>query len=198
MTKEDFNRHFNGNVEIIRCESESLGLLRLEKEYLGTVLFTTDLSEVMMPVPSKYQQEASIELYFLLPDYWTLDGSNPMFRWAVETLLRTKTYLKAGRWAISGHTFHIPALPDGKMKDAGFEALLLMDPILLQNVLVPITWGEKEIFFKALCPIFKKEKEVKEARGMEKFMERYVAIGNNEKVDEFRISSIKNSVLFWR
>jgi len=33
---------------------------------------------------------------------------------------------------------------------------------------------------------------------MEKFMERYLAKGNTEKLDEFRVSSVKTSLLFWR
>ena len=198
MEEKAFYSDLKGTVELITFGSESLGLLKREQEYLGSVLFTTDLSTVSLPVPSKYAQENRIELYFLLPDYWPLETSSSLFAWAAETLIEIKNYLKAGHWAITGHTFKMPTPPEGKFKEAGFDALLLMNPILVKESLAPIPCKDKVIHFKALCPIFKREKDVKEARGMEKFMERYLAKGNTEKLDEFRVSSVKTSLLFWR
>ena len=93
MEEKAFYNDLKGSVELITFGSESLGLLKREQEYLGSVLFTTDLSTVSLPVPSKYAQENRIELYFLLPDYWPLETSSSLFAWAAETLIEIKNYL---------------------------------------------------------------------------------------------------------
>ena len=49
-----------------------------------------------------------------------------------------------------------------------------------------------------LTPVFKMEKDVKEARGMDKFLIRMVDKGVTEKLDEFREPVIKPRFLFWR
>ena len=92
MEEKAFYSDLKGTVELITFGSESLGLLKREQEYLGSVLFTTDLSTVSLPVPSKYAQENRIELYFLLPDYWSLEPSSSLFVWAAETLIEIKNY----------------------------------------------------------------------------------------------------------
>jgi len=55
-----------------------------------------------------------------------------------------------------------------------------------------------EVQCKALCPIFKMEKDVKEARGNIEFLHRLRDNGITERLDEFRASVIKPRFLFWR
>jgi hypothetical protein len=58
--------------------------------------------------------------------------------------------------------------------------------------------GEKFRYFKVLTPVFKMEKDVKEARGLTKFIHRMMDKGVTEKLDEFREPVIKPRFLFWR
>ena len=89
-------------------------------------------------------------------------------------------------------------LPTSRLKKVGFSALLLMDPLAVEELKTPLQLGEKSRYFKALCPMFKMEKDVKEARGMDKFMIRMMDKGVTEKLDEFREPIIKPRFLFWR
>jgi hypothetical protein len=197
MLLDKLTERFEESVETLNVGDETLGIIKLNGAR-GTVLCTLDLGECQMPVPSKYETEASIELFILLPEYWKTTLDDALFQWAAQRIVAIKSRLKSDHWAISGHTFSLGELPSGRLKEVGFSALLLMDPMAVEELKTPVQLGEKARYFKALCPIFKMEKDVKEARGMDKFIIRMMDKGVTEKLDEFRESVIKPRFLFWR
>jgi len=184
-------------VQEITIGEDRLALILLG-DSKGAVLCTLDLSKSRLPVPEPYHAEAVIELYFLLPEYWQFNLENPLFYWAANRLIDINNYLSKGHWAISGHTFELGELPEGRFKEQGFSALLLMDPIALSELSSKIDVVGMEVQCKALCPIFKMEKDVKEARGNIKFLHRLRDKGITERLDEFRASVVKPRFLFWR
>lgn len=197
MLLEQINERFEEPIQTIQVGDEVIGLIKL-KGARGTIVCTLDLGDYQMPVPSIYESNGRIELYFLLPEYWETGKENEVFSWAVNRLIAIKNYLKADQWAISGHTFSLGKLPSGRLKEVGFSALLLMDPLVVDELKTPLYLMENPRYFKALCPIFKMEKDVKEARGMDKFIHRMMDKGMTEKLDEFREPIIKPRFLFWR
>jgi len=197
MLLDKLTERFEEPIQTIQEGNETLGVIKLNGAR-GTLLCTLDLGEYQMPVPPKYQSEATIELYFLLPEYWDASLENELFKWAVSRLIAIKNYLKTDHWAISGNTFSLGELPSGRLKDVGFSALLLLDPMAIEELKKPLLMGENARYFKVLTPVFKLEKDVKEARGMDKFLIRMVDKGVTEKLDEFRESVIKPRFLFWR
>ncbi|MEY3048747.1 MAG: hypothetical protein RL365_785 [Bacteroidota bacterium] len=197
MLLDKLTERFEESIETINVEDEILGVIKLNGAR-GTVLCTLDLGENQMPVPSKFEAEASIELFILLPEYWESTVDEVLFHWAAQRLVAIKSRLKSDHWAISGHTFSLGELPSGRLKDLGFAALLMMDPMAVEELKTPVQVKEKARYFKALCPIFKMEKDMKEARGIDKFMIRMIEKGVTEKLDEFRESVIKPRFLFWR
>lgn len=197
MLLESLNKRFDEPIQTIQLADETLGVIKLEGAR-GTVLCTLDLGEYQMPVPSKFENQASIELFFLLPEYWETSLENELFSWAANRLIAIKSYLKSSHWAITGHTFSMGDLPMSRFRECGFSALLLMDPMSVKELYSPVQLGEKHRYFKVLTPVFKMEKDVKEARGMEKFVVRMMDKGMTEKLDEFREPIIKPRFLFWR
>ncbi len=197
MLLEPLKERFDEPIQTIQLADETLGVIKLEGAR-GTVLCTLDLGEYPMPVPSKFENQSRIELFFLLPEYWEASLENELFSWAANRLIAIKNYLKSSHWAITGHTFSMGDLPTSRLRECGFSALLLMDPISVKELFLPVQLGEKYHYFKVLTPVFKMEKDVKEARGMEKFLIRMTDKGMTEKLDEFRESVIKPRFLFWR
>ncbi|MCF8268705.1 MAG: suppressor of fused domain protein [Crocinitomicaceae bacterium] len=197
MFPEALSQRLGKPVQEITIGEERLALILLG-DSRGAVLCTSDVSKLTLPVPETYHAEAVIELYFLLPEYWQFDLENPLFNWAANRLIAIKNYLAKGHWAISGHTFGLGELPEGRFKEQGFSALLLMNPIALPELSSTIEVAGREVQCKALCPIFKMEKDVKEARGNIKFLHRLMDKGITERLDEFRASVVKPRFLFWR
>jgi Suppressor of fused protein (SUFU) len=197
MLLDQLTKRFEEPIQTIQVGNETICFIKLNGAR-GTVLCTLDLGEYQMPVPPNYESEASIELYFFLPEYWETSIENEVFYWAVNRLIAIKNYLKTNHWAISGNTFSMGEIPSGRLKEVGFAALLLLDPMAVEELKTPVQLGEKFRYFKVLTPVFKMEKDVKEARGLTKFIHRMMDKGVTEKLDEFREPVIKPRFLFWR
>jgi hypothetical protein len=197
MLLDQLTKRFEEPIQTIQVGNETICFIKLNGAR-GTVLCTLDLGEYQMPVPPNYESEASIELYFLLPEYWETSIENEVFYWAVNRLIAIKNYLKTDHWVISGNTFSMGEIPSGRLKEVGFAALLLLDPMAVEELKTPVQLGEKFRYFKVLTPVFKMEKDVKEARGLTKFIHRMMDKGVTEKLDEFREPVIKPRFLFWR
>ncbi len=197
MRVDSIEKLFNAAVKRITWKDVELGLLTL-KEGQGQMLFTTNLAEYSMPVPDKHKEFERIELYFLLPEYWKSDINDPLFEWALDTLVAIKHYLNQGQWAINGHTFSLKNVPESRFKSSGFDALLLTEPISLEILQHPVDSPNGPVYFRALIPIYMREKDYKVARGIQKLRGKFLDKGMNEKWDEFRISSVKSRILFWR
>ena len=197
MISKHLESLFEATTIALTCEGEVLAAIKLSQSR-GILLSTTSMHKVPMPMPEKYADQARIELYFMLPSYWNIDEQDPLFHWAMVTLVRIKKYLEQGHWAINGNTFNLTNLPEGRFKAAGFSALMLMAPMAMSELVNPISIGDEIIHFKALCPLSAKEKDVKEARGHQKFLERMNVQGMSECIDEFRGSIVKSRLLFWK
>ena len=197
MISKHLESLFECSIIAVPYQDEVLAAMKLGQSR-GILLSTTSMHKVPMLMPEKYADQSRIELYFMLPSYWNIDEQDPLFHWAMDTLVRIKKYLEQGHWAINGHTFSLKQLPEGRFKAAGFSALMLMEPMAIKELVNPISFGEEGIHFKALCPLLPKEKDVKEARGHQKFIERMSAQGMTECIDEFRGSIVKSRFLFWK
>lgn len=196
MISKHLETIFEVPVKEINFKGEILAALKLLKSR-GILLSTTSLHKKPLPMPEKYAEQARIELYLILPSYWNMDEQDALFHWAIDTLVRIKKYLEEGHWAINGHTFSLKNLPEGRFKAAGFSALMLMEPMAMKELVKPISILDEYIYFKALCPLLPKEKDVKEARGVQKFLEKMKGKGVNEGIDEFRDSIVKPKFFFW-
>lgn len=197
MSIESIEKIFKTEVARISWKGNELGLLTF-KEGKGQMLFTTNLADYTMPVPENYKEFERIELYFLLPEYWNAETNDPLFQWAMDTLVAIKNYLTQGRWAINGHTFSFKNVPESRFNASKFDALLLTEPISLEALKHPLDSPNGPVYFKPLTPVFMREKDFKVARGIQKLMDKFLDQGVNEKWDEFRISAVKSRILFWR
>jgi hypothetical protein len=176
--------HFNKNDNSI-----SLILIDLLKDYRVQLLVTDGFSQYCMPVPENLKNKEKCELYFCLPSYWDLnDKTNQNMMWIIDWLPRITDYaIKTSSWFSHGHTIQCSKenLPlSQKMKQ---EYLVLSNPIYLEKVLRPIN----DIHFLSVIPIFKSEFEYKQKKGMEKLINKFIAAGVSEKLDDFRLPSLK-------
>lgn len=180
--------NFNGN-EFLLIQYDGLD---------GTLVLSQGLSATKMVVPERYEQEAQIELYVLVPQHWSpIQLENPNLTWVLNTLSRLKKHIENGNWVASGHTITLSDLPEGKLKDAHFHNLMLMGPLEADILKTPLEYNHSSIHFKALVPIFKDEKEFKESKGFGRLLNKFQDKGVSEKLDEFRSTVVKHRFLFW-
>lgn len=197
VIKNRIDKEGVGNVQSLVWKGDNY-LLITGENIDGTLLVTQGLSEFDMPVPENYKEEKNIECYFLIPKYWDLNSTeNPHFEWLLATLKKIKEHIKNNQWVVSGHTFNIPDLPEGKLKDAAFSSLLVVSPIETKILSNPIEFNTKKIIFRALVPVFKDEKDYNEARGLHKLLKIFLDKNISEKIDEFRFTSVRHRFLFW-
>lgn len=174
--------------------------LKLDLKSPVTILMTNGLSSYEMPVPEKVKGREFIELYFCLPSYWDLaDTDNPNTNWVFPWIQRlAKHVFDKQTWYGHGHS--MPCGADkkplsGLMKQNHF---FLVDPILLEEELSPLELGDKTIYFLAIIPIFKDELDFKVARGTFKLLEIFNLKGVNEKLDDFRLTSLRGKWKLFR
>jgi hypothetical protein len=188
-----------GEGAISRVEQEEMCflLVKLELKKSVTVLLTDELSNHKMPIPNDVTTAEFIELYFCLPNYWGLDDyENPQMNWVFFWAKRLINYVQENNtWFAHGHT-----MPCGKEKKSLSPTMkqnhfLLSYPILLEKELRPLVIGDKTVQFLSIIPIFEKEMNYKQHKGMERFMQKMLNGGITEKLDDFRGSALKSK---WR
>lgn len=199
MKKALENRFGKDNIrELSVGEGEMpLFLIDIDARTKFQVLMTSGLSDYEMPVPEKEIGKEFRELYFCLPNYWEIDETdNPRMNWVFYWIQRLSKYVvEKETWFGNGHT-----MPCGKEKQPLSDSMkqdhfILLDPIILENELAPLEVDGKTIHFLSIVPIFEAELNYKLAKGTKKFRNKFIRAGNNEKLDDFRVSVIRNR---WR
>jgi hypothetical protein len=188
------------NLIFETIEFQSQSFLKIHHSGLdGTLFMTQGLSSYPMEIPEKYQEERNAELYFFAPVHWQSETNDtPLLHWLLQTLSKAKAYVMAGNWVLKGQSFGITDLPEGKMKEQNFVALMLVPPHEASFLKDPVLVDNVQVSFRALVPVFKDEQEYKIARGFQKLWEKFHEKRTSEKLDEFRLPVVKNRILFWR
>lgn len=185
-------------VTLIPAQNDDeIELLKIELELRSsqiTLLMTHGLSHYEMPTPDQHKAFTHQELFFCLPNYWEPEETeNPSYNWPFEWIHKLSRHVVSNNtWYGPGHTFSngnpaTPLSPNMKM-----EHLILLEPILLEEHLVPVTLPHKTIQFLSVCPIYDNELEYKLSKGFFKFLRKYRAKNNSEMLDDFRESALKS------
>ena len=168
-------------------------MLDLELKTPVSVLMTNGLRDYTMPVPDKADDSPHAEIFFCLPSYWEWeDMDNPRTNWIFHWIQRLAKYVQEKEtWFGYGHT-----MPCGKDMESLSETMkqnhfFLMRPMLLEQQLVPLQVGDKEVHFIAIVPIFPDEMDYKQGKGTLKLLKKFINKGVNENLDDFRSSVLK-------
>ena len=163
----------------------------------ASYLMTKGLSDFEMKVHEKHLGEEFNELYFLLPSYWDLeDLQNEKFNWVFPWLNRLHTFvIEKNTWFGHGHT-----IPCGNPFEALSSSMrqnhfMLTRPIEANLDLKKVETQEKNIGFLGIIPIFEDEMDFKQGKGTAKLMDKLRVSGITEKLDDFRVTSLKKK---WR
>jgi hypothetical protein len=163
------------------------------------LLMTNGLSSHLMNVPEHLKYENRCEVYFCVPSYWDLlDDLKAEVNWVINWLELIVNYVKSNdSWLGAGHTLKcgadkLPLSPTMKQ-----EYFVFSNPILMHDEFSEIKKFNAEVNFYSIIPLFEKEFEYKQRKGIEKFTQKMIASGISEKLDEFRPSLIKRSRLFF-
>lgn len=175
-------------------ENIDLLLLDIESKVPIRVLMTDGLSNYKMPVPEKFDDRSFNEIYFALPSYWDLeDTENPQMNWPIQKLRKLANHvIEKNTWYGPGHTFSNGTPPEPLSSTMSQEHLLLTDPIILEDILQPLSVDIKEVFFLAIVPIFYQEFERKQHKGYFKFIRKFRSQNGNEILDDYRESIYKS------
>ncbi len=162
-------------------------------------LMTVGLSSHKMNVPDHLISRNSCEIYFCVPSYWeVLNEHHPANNWMIKWLELIVKYIKSNEnWLGAGHTIKcgVDKLPlSSTMKH---EFFVFSEPLLLSEELTKLKTAEENIDIFALIPLFQKEFEYKQRKGIDKFTLKMRAAGMTEKLDDFRPSLIRRSRLFF-
>lgn len=162
-------------------------------------LMTSGLSSHKMNVPDHLSSRNSCEIYFCVPSYWdVLNERHPTSNWIIKWLELIVKYIKSNEnWLGAGHTLKcsadkLPLSPTMKQ-----EYFVFSQPLLLSEELAKLKASDENINLFALIPLFQKEFEYKQRKGIDKFTLKMRAAGMTEKLDEFRPSLIRRSRLFF-
>jgi len=189
------NRFGSTNIKELPGNDGELPLIQINLDLKSpvTVLMTNGLSAYEMPVPEKVKGREFIELYFCLPSYWDLeDQTNSNTNWVFPWIQRlAKHVIEKKTWYGHGHS-----MPCGAEKKPLSDLMkqnhfFLVDPILLEEELAPLDLGDKTVFFLSIIPIYKDELDFKVARGTFKLLEVFNLKGVNEKLDDFRFTTLR-------
>jgi hypothetical protein len=172
-------------------------LLDLELKSRTKVLVTNGLSDYLMPVPEKLAGNEYNEIYFCLPSYWDVkDSENPNMNWVFEWIQRIANYVVEKKtWLGNGHTMPCGSEMESLSPSMQQNHFFFSDPVLLENELLPLEIGGKNIHFLAIIPIFGEEMDYKQGKGTFKFQQKLRTHGVTEKLDDYRGSTLKSK---WR
>lgn len=184
--------------EVPRKEGQfPLLMLDLELNSPVSVLVTNGLSNYKMPVSEKWKGREYNELYFCLPSYWEWeDMNNPRTNWVFDKIdFLAKYAIEKETWFGPGHT--IPCSKNGEPLSETMRQnyFILTKPLLLENELQTIDVDGKKVHFLAIIPIFSDELDYKMGKGTHKLIRKFHQKGITEKLDDFRLSVLKNK---WR
>jgi hypothetical protein len=178
---------------------QSLIFLYLELKVPVTVMMTNGLSDYTMPVMDKWKGREHNELFFCLPAYWDMDDlENPHFNWVYEWIFKLETFVREKQtWFGPGHTIpcgNPPAPLSPTMKQ---EYLVFLDPLFLQDLLLPLETAGKTIYFLAIVPLFGDELDYKMGKSTFKLLKKFAAKKVDERLDDYRPSVLKSRMFFF-
>lgn len=184
-----FNRNSTDYIDLL--------LLDIETKSPMKILMTDGLSEYKMPVPERYKDRAFNEIYFALPSYWEIEeGDNPLMTWPIDQIQKlAKHVIENETWYGLGHTFSNGNPPASLSENMKQNHLMLTDPILLEDLFLPLSIDDKTIHFLAIVPIFEDELDRKMSSGYFKFIRKFRLKNGNELLDDYRTSIYKKK---WR
>jgi hypothetical protein len=160
--------------------------LKIEGKRPVTLIMTDGLSEKKMKLPEQSSEFDKIELYWALPEYWGLsDLSNPNTNWIFHWLNKlVRHLLDKDVWFGHGHTFQTQSLSPS-MKQ---EYLMLMKPLIVNDVLSKVQEAGKSIGFLSIVPLFKTEFDYKQQKGTNSLITKMTEEGVSEILDDYRES----------
>ncbi len=180
-------------------EEVSIVAVNLSDTKRVQLLMTNGLSSHQMNVPDHLKSQNRCEVYFCVPSYWDLlNDLNAEVNWVINWLELIVHYVKSNdSWLGAGHTLKcgedkLPLSPTMKQ-----EYFVFSNPVLMYDEFSEIKKFNAEVNFYSIIPLFEKEFEYKQRKGIEKFTQKMIASGISEKLDEFRPSLIKRSRLFF-
>lgn len=194
MNIDDFlTKNFN-NFKKVERNDEVFTYFDVPEIHDCRVLMTSGLSNYKMQVHPKHEGEEFIELYMFLPSYWDEnEWKESKNDWIFSCLSRAKNHLiKNNSWFGHGHTFSIKIEGASIFKGVQQTDYIISNPIELEDFLKPVQSNNGVIRFLAIIPIYKKEREYKEARGTFKIFERFRQYRVTEKMDGYRESVMKS------
>ena len=197
--EERFGEH---RVSVLPAQgADDIDLIRLDLEvrFPVTVVMTYGLSNYNMNVPEKWSGRNHNELYFCLPSYWDWNRLNDeKFAWPFTWLQKlVKHVVDNETWYGPGHTFENGNPPQHLSSTMHSDHLILVDPILLEDYLLPLETPEKTVHFLGVTPIFENEFDFKMAKGYHKFIRKYRGSNGTELIDDFRESVLKKRFRFF-
>ncbi|NBV67144.1 MAG: hypothetical protein EBR74_01190 [Flavobacteriia bacterium] len=145
------------NLIFETIEFQSHSFLKIHFSGLdGTLYVTLGLSDHTMKIPEKYKGESNVELYFFTPIHWEAAEKNgALITWALQTLVKAKTYVMAGNWVLTGQTFDLTEVPEGKFKELNFVAMMLVPPHEAKFLSEPIVLENSEKLDEFRLPVVK-------------------------------------------
>jgi hypothetical protein len=163
------------------------------------VFVTSGLNLHHMNVPDHLKSQKSCEIYFCVPSYWEiLNDLQPETNWILKWLELVVKYIKSSEnWLGAGHTLKcgvdkLPLSPTMKQ-----EYFVFSHPILLSEEFAHFKSFNDETNLYALIPLFEKEFEYKQRKGIEKLILKMRSAGMSEKLDEYRLPLFKRARLFF-
>ncbi|MCT4560883.1 MAG: suppressor of fused domain protein [Crocinitomicaceae bacterium] len=164
-----------------------------------TLWMTEGLSYNEMPVPEKHYEERFVEVYFCMPSYWDLKSTKDKFRWPLHWLEKLGNHvLNKKTWFGHGHT--IQCYPDFRSLSESMKPnhLFLVKPMLMSDQLTDIQIDGNNITFLGILPIYGEEMDFKQAKGTLKLLKRLTNKNIDEKLDDFRESTMKGRIRLFR
>ncbi len=163
--------------------------LKIEGKRPVTLIMTDGLSQKKMKLPEQSNEFDQIELYWALPEYWDLsDLSNPNTNWIFHWLNKlVRHLLDKDVWFGHGHTFKTQSLSP-TMKQ---EFLMLMRPLIVDDVLSKVHEAVQSIGFLSIVPLFKAEFDFKQQKGTSSLVTKMTEDGVSEILDDYRESLLK-------
>jgi hypothetical protein len=163
--------------------------IKIEGKRPVTLIMTDGLSQKKMKLPEQSIEFDQIELYWALPEYWDLSSlSNPNTNWIFHWLNKlVRHLLDKDAWFGHGHTFQCQPL-SSTMKQ---EYLMLMKPLMVNDVLSKVQEAGKSIGFLSIVPLFKTEFDFKQQKGTSSLVTKMTESGVSEILDDYRESLLK-------
>ena len=189
--EKELNKRFK-NLKTVTRDGETYFFIEAPEGKSCNILMTSGLIEYNMPVDDTEQAKVHKELYFVLPDYWSLKLiEQEKYDWLFATLSKLKNYvLDHKTWYAEGHT--MPANKDLAELSSQLKQtyLMLCNPIYIKDELSPILLGSKEISFLGILPIFRNEFHHKQAYGTNKLISLFESYQITERIDEYRTNLV--------